>query len=117
MKRLNLINFKIRTKMLLIFAFSVLLPLIVTDALILYSINQNSEKEKRAALQHVMERVEYNLSETIDGCILFTSNFYTDRMMNAFLIKTYSNDLDYYVNYHTLLKNNSISYNYNYGLC
>lgn len=115
MKRLNLINFKIRTKMLLIYAFSVLLPLIVTDALVLYSINQNSEKEKRAALQHVMERVEYNLSETVDGCILFTSNFYTDRMMNAFLTKTYRNDLDYYNDYYRLLINNSISYNYNYG--
>jgi two-component system sensor histidine kinase YesM len=67
-------------------------------------------------LQHVIERVEYNLRETVNGCILFTNNLYTDRLLVKFLEKKYKSYTDYYEHYTELLQNNSLSYNYNYGL-
>ncbi|HWT27677.1 MAG TPA: sensor histidine kinase [Mobilitalea sp.] len=93
-----------------------MIPIIVTDAMIMYTVKQNSKEGQMRDLTHVMERVEYNLSETVNGCILFTNNIYRDRMLDEFLNKTYINNMNYYDEYYQLLKNNSVSYNYNNGV-
>lgn len=116
MKKFSLNNLKIRTKFLLIYCFCVLLPIIFTDAFILFTVNQNARKDQMNNLINLMERVKSNLEDTVEGCILFTYNFRTDENLNDFLTKDYINYLDYYENYTTLLSNNSLSYNFNYGL-
>jgi two-component system sensor histidine kinase YesM len=115
MRKLSINNLKIRTKLLAVYVFCVLLPIILTDAIILTTENNNSIENRKTDLRHVIERVEYNLIETINGCILFTSNLYTDRLLDRFLNKKYENYLDYYDNYTNLLQNNSLSYSHNYG--
>ena len=72
-------NLKIRNKLLLIYAFCVFLPIILTDAIIMNTVNLNSKRDQEQELQYTMNRVEYNLTETINGCIGFTNNLYTDR--------------------------------------
>lgn len=63
-----------------------------------------------------MERVEYNLTETVDGCILFTNNLYNDRFLDDFLNREYEDNISYYSAYIHLLRNNNLSYNYNNGV-
>ena len=109
-------NLKIRNKLLLIYAFSVFLPIILTDAMILHTVNLNSKRDKEKELQYTMMRVEYNLTETINGCIGFTNNFYTDRSLDEFLNKSYDSNLSYYDEYIKLSRNNNFSYNYNNGI-
>ncbi|MDF2943966.1 MAG: hypothetical protein K0S01_2824 [Herbinix sp.] len=82
----------------------------------MYNVNANSKESQMRDLLHVMERVEYNLSEKVDASILFTNNLYTDSLLNSFLNKKYTSYIDYYDHYTRLLQNNSLSYNYNYGL-
>lgn len=115
MKRLNLNNYKIRTKLLLIYCFCVLLPIIFTDAIIMYTVNKNYMENRLSDLTNTMERVRSNLADTLGGCILFTYNLYTDEKLDDFLSKEYVNHLDYYENYTDMLKYNRLSYNYNYG--
>ena len=112
----NLNNFKIRSKMLLIYAFCVFLPIIVTDAMILWTVNENSRRDKEQELMYTMNRVEYNLTETINNCIGFTNNFYIDRALDEFLNKNYSSNLSYYDEYIRLSRENRFSYNYNNGI-
>jgi len=115
MKRLNLNNYKIRTKLLLIYCFCVLIPIIFTDATILYTVHKNYKDNRMTDLNYTMERVRSNLVDTVDSCMLFTYNLYTDEKLDEFISKEYVNHLDYYEDYTEMLKYNSLNYNYNYG--
>lgn len=101
--------------MLLIYCFCVLLPIIFTDAIILYTVNSHYIENRMRDHTYVMERIKSNLIETVDSCILFTYNLYSNEMLDKFLSKQYVNHLDYYENYMDMKKYNSLSYNYNYG--
>lgn len=109
-------NLKIRNKLLLIYAFCVFLPIILTDAIILHTVNLNSKRDKEKELQYTLSRVEYNITETINGCIGFTNNLYTNRTLNDFLNTNYTSNLSYYDEYIKFTRNNSFSYNYNNGV-
>ncbi len=109
-------NLTIRNKLLLIYAVCVLIPIIVTDTFIMYNVNANYKESLYREMQHAIERVEYNLSEFINTCTLFTNNMYTDNILDRFLNKKYSSNIEYYEEYTKMLDNNSLSYNYNYGL-
>ncbi len=100
----------------MVYVCCVLLPIILTDVIILITVNNNSKENRRRDLTHALERVEYNLNETINGSILFTNNLYSDRSLDSFLNTKYINYLDYYEHYTRLLRSNSLSYNYNHGL-
>ena len=116
MARITFNNFKLRNKLLLIYFFCVFIPIIATDAVILLTVNKSYENEKRKELSYVIERVEYNLSEIVEGCILFTNNLYNDQLLNDFLNTKYEDNIDYYSAYIHLLRNNNLSYNYNNGV-
>ena len=109
-------NFKIRNKLLLIYFFCVFIPIIFTDVVILLTVNQSYGDKKNKELSYVMERVEYNLKETVDGCILFTNNLYNDKLLDDFLTREYEDNISYYSAYIQLLRNNNLSYNYNNGI-
>ncbi len=109
-------NLKIRNKLLLIYFFCVLIPIILTDVIILFTVNNNSKADKYKEMQFLMDRIAYNLNETVEGCILFTNNLYMDRPLDEFLNRSYINNMTYYDEYIKLLKINSLSYNYNNGI-
>jgi two-component system, sensor histidine kinase YesM len=116
MKKIYFNNLNIRSKLLLLYTFCVLIPIILTDAIIMYTVNMNHNESKLRDLKHAMERVEYNLSQNIQACTLFTNNMYTDSLLDKFLNKQYSSYNEYYDEYNKMLDNNSLSYNYNAGL-
>ncbi len=116
MKKIRFNNLKIRSKLLLIYGFCVLLPIILTDTIILYNMNKSYQESQMVNLSHTMDRVEYNLSKAISNCILFTNNMYYDRVLNKFLNKQYVDYLSYYEAYMDMLTSNNLSYNYNSGL-
>lgn len=116
MKRLRFHNLKIRNKLLLVYFFCVLIPIILTDAIIVYTVNLSAKKEKQKEIQFLMERMEYNLKTTVTDCIQFTSNLYTDWLLNDVLNRRYLNYMDYYEQYFMLLKYNNLGYNYNNGI-
>lgn len=109
-------NLKIRSKLLLIYVFCVFLPIILTDALILYTIDLNSKRDKEKELENTMMRVEYNLKETINGSIGFTNNFYTDQTLDSFLNKHYDSKMYYFDELIKLSRSYNFSYNYNNGI-
>ncbi|MDF2484326.1 MAG: hypothetical protein K0R46_494 [Herbinix sp.] len=109
-------NLNIRSKLLLLYVFCVLIPIILTDAIIMYTVSGNYKESQLRDLQHAMERVEYNLGENIAACTMFTNNMYTDSLLDKFLNKQYSSFNEYYDEYNKMLDNNSLSYNYNAGL-
>lgn len=95
MRKPSLNNLTVRNKLLLIYVVCVLIPIILTDTVIMYYVNSTYKQSHYREMQHAMERVEYNLSEFVSTCILFTNNMYTDNILDKFLNKKYSSNIDY----------------------
>lgn len=116
MKIFGFDHLKIRNKLLLIYLCCVLFPIILTDALFMINVRKNIRESHMRELQNAIARVEYDLEETVNRCYLFTSNLYTDQLLDDFLDHRYKSYNDYYESYMKMLRNNNFSYSYNYGL-
>ena len=96
---MKLSNMKIRTKLLMIYFFCVLIPIILTDAIILYTVNRNSREDKVREIQFLMDRIAYNMKETIESCFLFTNGLYLDQHLDEFLERDFADGVTYYSQY------------------
>jgi len=114
MKRLNVLNnYSIKSKLLIIYIFCVLIPMIVTNSIVYFTMKNNEEKEQKINMEHSIDRVKYNLGSVLDDCELVSSHLRSDVTLNNFVTERYDNLLDYYEKYNYLLTNNVINYYYN----
>lgn len=114
MKYRNAINnLKIRNKLAIIYVFCVLIPVIVTNWVVISAIKSNARNQEAIRMQNVMDRIKYNIQSEVQGCISIASNIYTDKVINQFLIRDYTSNLAYFNDYKTTLQNNVLRYYYN----
>ena len=114
MKYRNVINnLKIRNKLAIIYVFCVLIPVIVTNWVVLSAIKSNVRNQEAIRMQNVMDRIKYNIQSEVEGCISIASNLCTDKVINQFLIRDYTSNLEYFSDYKTTLQNNVLRYYYN----
>ncbi|WP_270563990.1 sensor histidine kinase [Clostridium beijerinckii] len=106
-------NYSIRSKLIIIYLFCVLIPMIVTNSIVYITIKSNEVREQRITMEHAIERVKYNLSSVLDDCVLVSNHLHNDITLNDFITRRYDNLLDYYERYNYLLQNNVINYYYN----
>ncbi len=106
-------NYSIRSKLIIIYLFCVLIPMIVTNSIVYITIKNNEVREQRITMEHAIERVKYNLSSVLDDCVLVSNHLHNDITLNDFITRRYDNLLDYYERYNYLLQNNVINYYYN----
>ena len=97
-------NFTIKRKLIILYIFCVIMPLIITDSVV-GGITYQWEKERQ---QHEMENiasaVQYNLSNEIDSASRFAKSIYTSKYIDDFLKQTYETPLDYYTKYQRFFK-------------
>lgn len=114
MKYRNVINnLKIRNKLAIIYVFCVLIPVIVTNWVVISAIKSNVRNQEAIRMQNVMDRIKYNIQSEVEGCISIASNLCTDKVINQFLIRDYTSNLEYFSDYKTTLQNNVLRYYYN----
>jgi len=106
-------DYSIRSKLVLIYIFCVLIPMIITNSIVYLTIRNNQVKEQKINMEHAMDRVKYNLGTVIDDCVLVSNHLHSDIILNDFINKRYSDLIEYYESYNYLLKNNLIDYYYN----
>ena len=106
-------NFKIRNKLIIIYIFCVLIPVIMTNYVILSSIKDNAMKQQSISIRNMMERIKSNIQLEIGGCISVTNSLCTDKEINKFLVQDYSSNLDYFNTYRNMFQNNVLRYYYN----
>lgn len=106
-------NLKIKDKLTAIYIFCVLIPVIVTNSIVISSIKSNLLKQQEISMQNVIERIKYSIQSEVKGCIDIASNLCTDKLMNQFLIRDYTSNLEYFNNYKTTLQNNVLRHYYN----
>ncbi|WP_410495291.1 histidine kinase [Cellulosilyticum sp. ST5] len=114
MKYRNVINnLKIRNKLAIIYVFCVLIPVIVTNWVVISAIKSNARNQEAIRMQNVMDRIKYNIQSEVEGCISIASNLCTDKVINQFLVRDYTSNLEYFSDYKTTLQNNVLRYYYN----
>ncbi|MFA9381004.1 MAG: sensor histidine kinase [Acetanaerobacterium sp.] len=105
-------NFTIKKKLWLIYLLCVLIPLLISNSVVLTVVRINAEQEQRNQLQNSADRLQYNLTAAMDGCVSVSNYLSTDRNLNEFLERTYRDPVDYYDHFNRLLQNNVIRYYY-----
>ncbi|BCZ45336.1 histidine kinase [Clostridium gelidum] len=114
LKKIDILNnYSIKTKLLIIYAFCVLIPMIVTNSIVYLTIRNNEVKEQKVNMEHAIDRVKYNLGSVLDDCVLVSNHLHSDITLNDFVNERYDNLLSYYDKYNFLLRNNVINYYYN----
>ncbi len=105
-------NLKIRTKLALIYLVCVLLPVIMTNVLVIFLVVQIDRREQKAGMEDAAIRVEYEINQAVNNAISVSDYLYRDKSINEFLRKSYTDQTEYYEDFNRLLENNVIRYYY-----
>ncbi|NME82158.1 histidine kinase [Clostridium sp. SM-530-WT-3G] len=112
-KFITLNNYSIKKKLSIIYITCVLIPLIITDSIIYFTTEDNLEKEQRINLEHVMERIEYNIKSDVESAISVSNYLYADSKLNDLITTKYEEEKDFYEKYNMMLQSNVIKYYFN----
>ncbi|HCW52513.1 MAG TPA: sensor histidine kinase, partial [Clostridium sp.] len=112
-KFIALNNYSIKKKLIIIYIICVLIPLIITDSIIYFTTEDNLEKEQRINLEHVMERIEYNIKSDVESAISVSNYLYADAKLNDLITTRYEEEKDFYEKYSMMLQSNVIKYYFN----
>lgn len=109
---MHLDNLKIRTKLILIYIVCVLLPVIVSNTLVMFLVLQMARKEQQGVMVNAAERIQYEINQSVSDAISVSDYLYRDKGLNEFLRKSYSDESEYYEHFNKLMENNVIRYYY-----
>lgn len=115
LKKLFHINFiekkidemKLRDKMILLFIVCVMLPLIITDGIILYNVYRVNKIQQMQEVRSDATAVRYDMVSSLEYPSALIRNIYKNNYIEELLNKDYQNPLEYYDAY-TSFKRNSL---------
>ena len=97
-------NLKIKKKLFLLYFYCVMLPLVLTDAVILGITIRDEYDAKQEMLRNAVSSVMYNLNSAVENAVTISKNIYFNKYINEFLNTEFASNLDYYNRYQELLK-------------
>ena len=106
-------NASIKSKLLMIYVVCVLIPMIVSNFIMLSTVRNNEKKEKRINIEHVIDRVTYNLNRVIEECIMLSNHINSDEDLNTIISTNYNTPVEYYDKYFMLLRDTVLKDYYN----
>lgn len=89
-------DFTVRKKLLIFYVFCVLLPLFVTDSVILSILLRGERRERALEMENIASAVQFELSYTFEEAMNMSKNIYANRIINEFLNKKYSSGYDFF---------------------
>lgn len=88
----NIMNdFNIKKKLFIIYVFCVIIPLVLTDSIILYILFDAEKKEQRYEFENLANAVKYNLEYTFEEVVKEMNDVYVNSEINSFLNEEYKN--------------------------
>ena len=82
----NIMNdFSIKKKLFIIYVFYVILPLILTDSIILHILYDAEKKEQEYELKNIANAVKYELEYTFEETVDGMNDIYVNANINDFL--------------------------------
>ena len=101
-------NLSIKKKFIQLYIFCVLLPLIITDSVVLYIEDSMESQRQYHEMANVANAVSYNISALVENAGEIAKSMYTDRRMNTFLEKQYESTSDYYAEYQNFFQDSTL---------
>lgn len=98
-------DFKLKKKLLILYVFCVLIPLVATDSILLYIVVRSEQVENQHVRESDASAVHYNLSSIIERASGTAKNIYMNEYVEEFLNEEYDTPMDYVVAYNTFMKN------------
>jgi len=106
---LKLNDIRVRDKMLILYIFSVFIPIVLTN-IIFYQVTTNNVKNQRIQdISRAMEQIKNEFRSEIEDAVTVSSTFYTDININEILETEYIHPAEYieaYDNYFRRILNN-----------
>ena len=104
-------NYKLKKKLLFLYVVCVLLPLIVTDSVVIYIALHTEEVKQQHMMENDVNAVQFSLSNSIESAASVAKAVDTNKYIDNFLNEKYESSLSYFVAYNeakNLLFNNNI---------
>ena len=95
---ITLNNYSIKKKLSIIYIVCVLIPLVITDSIIYFTTEKNLEKEQKVNLEHVIDRVDYNIKSDVESAISVSNYLYADSKLNDLITTRNQDENDFYEN-------------------
>lgn len=97
-------NMSLKRKLILIYLACVLLPLFLTDGMILTILLKAEADSQQQEMKNTAEAIAYNLNDTVENAVQLARNIYSNRYVNEFLDREYATPLAYFNAYLALME-------------
>lgn len=97
-------NARIQKKLYMLYIVCVLVPIIVTDTVIIGVVVAGEKRTRQQEMQNVASAVSYSLDNTIDTAVNLSKNIYANKYINQFLNTNFESPAVYYDAYRDLLQ-------------
>lgn len=103
--QLSINNRKIKTKTIYLFVFCVMIPLIVTNVLIISNMLEASRDEELENINNIADSIAQDLTSSIESAVYVTVDLYAGASIYNFLDSHYKNQTEYLEAYNRLFEN------------
>lgn len=97
-------NYKVQKKLHMLYICCVLIPLVITDSVILAIVLRSDSASRKHELENIANAVRYSIAGSIDTAAMTVKDIYMNKYINNFLDGTYESALDYYNHYRSFMK-------------
>ena len=91
--------FKIKQKLALIYCLGMILPLLITDGVIIGGLYYTEQRSVKHEMENVANAVHYSFFNEIDTAATFANSIYTSLYIDDFLHDEYESGFDFYSQY------------------
>ncbi len=89
-------NYSLKKKLILFYICCVLLPLFITDSVIMEILYHSEVVEQKHKMENIASAIEAELMNTFEESAKMANSLYLNRSVNEFLDYRYASNLDYY---------------------
>ena len=101
-------NISIKKKFMQIYIFCVLVPLIITDSVVLYIVGSMESQRQAHEMANIASTVSYNISTLVENAGEIAKSMYTNKRVDSFLAKQYESTSDYYAEYQKFFQDSTL---------
>lgn len=95
-------NFTVKRKLLIVYVFCMIVPLVITDSVILGIVLMSEQRARLHEMENIANAVGYNLLSEVDSASKYAKSIYISKYLDNFLNRQYESDLEYVAHYQKL---------------
>ncbi|QEN03445.1 HAMP domain-containing protein [Thiospirochaeta perfilievii] len=97
-------DYSIRKKFFLLYILCVLLPIVITDSIVIYDVLRTERDIIERKMGNIANAVEYNFKNNINRASEIARSVYINKYIDEFLDRQFLNPLDFFINYQNFFR-------------